>query len=391
MTITSIGPGNRMSLGYVLLGEDRMSFNYISSQDDKMSLDDTPNIEARMSLDNFSQQDDYHLGTFSCKQAASLLSNQSPRTWLLHSSPNENHVISYIKGGGVFHLICPEIDSVERLLSDLSLDLRNNILKKPIGSSPLLIVNEDQEFIEEALKFFEKGSWLIRRLPSNDISLIFKDSKNEIQERIYDENVRETNLLSALSSLHLLPKNHISTKYDQQVILNLGSELTATALKVKALKKMLPTTIIDLKGSTPDFSPLITLTHASRIYIIGESDATHLQSISSSISHSIKTLVEGITSWAPNLQSFSFRPIKVSLIVSKAGTNGFGANLSKELHASNIYATVIAPTGNIEGYQWNPFKPEDYKKVIDGKHKAPGSVVEIKTETTITPKHIPKE
>jgi len=179
-------------------------------------------------------------------------------------------------------------------------------------------------------------------------------------------------------------------KYDQQIILDLGSGKSAEGLRRKAQKKGLPCHVFSLRDGIPLFwsevyRPLFSsLTPVSRVYVIGRCNAGHNYINNDTHQLYVQTLANIFYAHCSHLKDNTCsRRLKISLIAGRSaaadGENeSFAKQLSLGLSTIGINAEVV---GRLSGVKQTPETgiEEFHKYSADGTHHKPNEKVSFVT------------
>jgi hypothetical protein len=372
-----------------------------------------------------------------------ILKNRPPGAWLLRSTADEPHgvVLSWKKADGTIRhgitsKIEPAFESVYEHLKFQGLNAQNNVMRffKPLAVSEFTLGHEritpsrmTQDVAIHTLADKPTGSWLLRQNSRGEYIVSIKvNSRQVIHRAVLQENIARGQLdlgklfgvdrrfrieLKPLPRDFDLPEPILDqeqarieaamvreqkdvSKYDRQLVLNLGSGNSARGIQAKEEKKhRLTTDIIDLRKvgleKDLDLSDLKNVTYSSRIYIIGHcAPGSPFISSDEGIVLDVNYYVDLLKKQATQLQKKDpNKKLTISCVACFAGVGisdmrlSFAEELSKALDKAGIPAVVLAPTASIK--RWRGV-PEDYKKIIGGKHHAPGSKVRVVTKKGAT-------
>lgn len=164
----------------------------------------------------------------------------------------------------------------------------------------------------------------------------------------------------AIDCQKMAPTTSTHCRYDHQVVLNLGSGNTAACLQHKSKTQC---EVTDLRQS-PDLSSLSNLTHSSRLYVVGhsnagadlvESDEVPGWFSTTKYTLSADKLADELASHNPKLKESpdtGKQMLTISLVACRTasdsvGQKSFAAKLSMALAKKGISAVVLARTGAI--------------------------------------------
>jgi hypothetical protein len=245
--------------------------------------------------------------------------------------------------------------------------------------------------------YHPKLSDVIEHIKLKDSSLEEEMAKAEIAELISpkkkEEVIEEKKLEKAdqevIEATELQEQENVS-KYDRQIILNLGSGKSAEGLNAKARHQGLPSKMIDLREADCDFSDLSRLTSGSRVYLIGHCKPGRNYIVSD---EGVRVTVDDYVNMLKQVTALKNpslgQKIKISVVACYAAVDGehhksFAYQLSQALDKAGIPAEVLARTDIVS--RWRG-KPEEYKKFVGGKHHAEGSKLVFTTENGQTTVH----
>lgn len=245
--------------------------------------------------------------------------------------------------------------------------------------------------------YHPKSSDVIEHIKLKDSSLEEEMAKADIaelispkeKEELIEEKKLEKMEQEVIEATELQEQENMS-KYDQQVILNLGSGKSGEGLNAKARNQGLPSDMIDLRETEYDLSNFSRLTSGSRLYLIGHcKPGRHYIVSDEGVKVSVDDYVNMLKQVPALKNPIPGQKLKISVVACYAAVDGenksFAYQLSQALDKAGIPAEVLARTNIVS--RWRG-KPEEYQKLVGGKHHAEGSKLVFTTEkgqTTVHP------
>ncbi|WP_068467033.1 SH2 domain-containing protein [Candidatus Protochlamydia phocaeensis] len=357
----------------------------------------------------------FNHGKISFEERDRRLAGQPPGTGLLRiSNTRTDMTLSFVKESGEILNVRLEGRSLEEVVKEYKV---KGLLQPDLKTSPYNHGKINRQAAEEKLLHQPAGTGMLRESNTqNDFVLSYvhqnqvlhvllegrtlDQALNDLQKKgIYikqfaspktEETVKKELMSTVLKEQRLIELEELKApmgKYDQQLILNLGSGRSGAGLNAKANKQHIPSQMIDLR-SNEDLSTLSKLTPSSRLYIIGHC-SPGLDYIESdegkrvTVDEYVKMLIDH----SPELRKGTPQnKVKISIVACYGGVdNGeqksFGFRLSQALAKAGIHAEVLARTDYVSRWQGNP---EDYKKFVGGQYHEEGSKLIFTTENGVT-------